>query len=244
MGKYDEEELKWNKKAGDLLKKPDSLKIEKTYEEVFARHINLRPIVKFFNLQNKESSLLDVGCGAGWTTCLLAKVCKMVDAFDISASSIGVLKERMRVNSIDNINPYIGNAEEIPFGDERFDFVFGNAVLHHVTLDRVVPEIARVLKTGGKAAFCEPYTANIAINIMRYIKHNIIDEYKGTDVPLSPSDINIFRKHFSTAEFIETSIFSHMLEALMPIESVLLERIPLLKKQAGYITILLQKGTS
>ncbi|WP_420263807.1 class I SAM-dependent methyltransferase [Candidatus Magnetominusculus dajiuhuensis] len=242
MGRYDEEELKWNKKAGVLLKKAGGLKIERSYEEVFTAHINLRPIVKFFNLHDKKSSLLDIGCGAGWTTCLLAQVCKTVDAFDISESSIGVLRERMRVNSIDNIRPFTGNAEEIPFDDGHFDFVFGNAVLHHVTLERVIPEIARVLKTGGKAAFCEPYTANIAINILRYIKHNIIDEYKGTDVPLRPSDILIFKKYFSTTEFIETSIFSHILEGLMPIERVLLEKIPSLKKQAGYITILLQKG--
>ncbi|MBF0517532.1 MAG: hypothetical protein HQK97_10535 [Nitrospirae bacterium] len=76
---------------------------------------------------------------------------------------------------------------------------------------------------------------------MRYIKHNLVEEHKGTDIPLSPSDINIFKKHFSSAEFLETSIFSQRFEKLMQLERVLLERIPLLKKQAGYITILLQK---
>ncbi|MBF0517531.1 MAG: methyltransferase domain-containing protein, partial [Nitrospirae bacterium] len=34
------------------------------------------------------------------------------------------------------------------FENDSFDFIFGNAVLHHVTLERIVPEIARVLKKG------------------------------------------------------------------------------------------------
>ncbi|MBF0517530.1 MAG: methyltransferase domain-containing protein, partial [Nitrospirae bacterium] len=88
MGKYDVEEIKWNKKASDLLNNPDALRQTRTYEEVFTQHNNLAPIYSFFNLQRQDSVLLDVGCGAGWTTCLLAQNCKTVHAFDISDSSI------------------------------------------------------------------------------------------------------------------------------------------------------------
>lgn len=34
--------------------------------------------------------------------------------------------------------------------------MFGNAVLHHLDLDRAVIEIGRVLRRGGRAVFCEP----------------------------------------------------------------------------------------
>src|SRR5204862_217097 len=47
------------------------------------------------------------------------------------------------------------DAQELPFPDDSFDLVFGHAVLHHLPdLDVAFREFRRVLKPGGRVAFC------------------------------------------------------------------------------------------
>lgn len=52
------------------------------------------------------------------------------------------------------------NAEEMPFLDNTFDIVFGVDVVHHLTNPlKAIEEVSRVLKSGGKAFFIEPYVS-------------------------------------------------------------------------------------
>jgi SAM-dependent methyltransferase len=56
--------------------------------------------------------------------------------------------------------------ESIPYADESFDFVIANHVLEHVeNLDASTQEIARVLKTGGKAILQTPWCKGIETTI-------------------------------------------------------------------------------
>ena len=46
----------------------------------------------------------------------------------------------------------VGNAESLPLGDESQDFAVCNSILEHVLdPDRVLSEVARVLRPGGTA---------------------------------------------------------------------------------------------
>jgi SAM-dependent methyltransferase len=47
------------------------------------------------------------------------------------------------------------DAERLPFEDDSFDLVFGHAILHHIPdLDQAFSEFRRVLRPGGRIAFC------------------------------------------------------------------------------------------
>lgn len=50
----------------------------------------------------------------------------------------------------------IGIGEQLPFASGTVDKIFGGGVLHHTDLHQSIPEIARVLKPGGRASFTEP----------------------------------------------------------------------------------------
>jgi ubiquinone/menaquinone biosynthesis C-methylase UbiE/uncharacterized protein YbaR (Trm112 family) len=53
----------------------------------------------------------------------------------------------------------VGIAEEIPLPDASFDVVYSGGCVHHMTTEKAFPEIARVLRPGGRFAALEPWRA-------------------------------------------------------------------------------------
>lgn len=67
-------------------------------------------------------------------------------------------REVARLCGVD-LNCRIGLAERIPFPDETFDFVYSSGCAHHFDTDKAFPEIARVLRKGGRFASIDPWRA-------------------------------------------------------------------------------------
>ncbi len=210
------------------------------YKSTFLRYNCFKPVYGFFNL-DENAVVLDYGCGNGWTSIPLAEKAKRVYAIDISAGDIDVLNKAVADKSITNLFPSVCDAEKLPFGDESFDFVFGNSILHHLHLDKALPEVYRVLKKDGKAAFCEPYGHNPVLNLYRYLKDRYVDKITYLHQPIKSKDRKIFEKYFSSVQFVETGFTSDKVFFIMPIESKILKTIPFTRKLASYVTILLQK---
>lgn len=83
----------------------------------------------------KNTRLLDVGCGNGFFTYYFDQVC---DVFGIDFS-----EKMVDLNPVKN--KAVMNAEELKFEDNSFDVIFCHALLHHVDdIDRVVQEMKRV----------------------------------------------------------------------------------------------------
>jgi SAM-dependent methyltransferase len=59
------------------------------------------------------------------------------------------------------------DGEALPFADKSFDAVWGNAILHHLDLQRAGRELFRVMKPGGTAVFCEPWGGNPVLGFAR-----------------------------------------------------------------------------
>jgi len=96
---------------------------------------------------NKESSVLDIGCGMGrWSYYISDKV-KYVEGVDpseavFSASEFTAKKPNIRITQ--------AGVDDIPFEDNSFDFVFSLGVFHHVpdTQAAIVKAVTKV-KRGG-----------------------------------------------------------------------------------------------
>src|SRR5262245_40949067 len=71
-----------------------------------------------------EARVLDVGCGSGWATRLLADCAfnGRVTGIDISDEMIRLARECSR--SFANIDYEIASAEQLPFGDTEFTHAF------------------------------------------------------------------------------------------------------------------------
>ena len=62
------------------------------------------------------------------------------------------------------------DVEALPFRSGAFDAVVGNAVLHHLRLDRAVPELLRVVRPGGAICFAEPNMLNPQVFLERNVR--------------------------------------------------------------------------
>lgn len=100
--------------------------------------------------------ILDLGCGSGFLSSLLAANGAMVDAVDVSQASLDVARWRAEVSGVaDRIRFHRAPAEALDFGDGSFDAACGMFVLHHLDLSLAAPELCRVLRPGAPAAFIE-----------------------------------------------------------------------------------------
>jgi len=96
---------------------------------------------------NKESIVLDVGCGSGRWSKYLAPLVKHIEAIDPSDAVI-VANELLKEE--DNIRVTQGSVENIPFPDESFDVVFSLGVLHHIPdTQKAIADCVRKVKKNG-----------------------------------------------------------------------------------------------
>lgn len=106
----------------------------------------------------KLDTATELGCGTGdmWKDkeAMIASCSKLVLS-DFSAGMVKVSKETVGIH--DNVEYQVIDIQDIPFGDETFDIVIANMMLYHVPdLHRVLTEVRRVLKKGGKF-YCATY---------------------------------------------------------------------------------------
>jgi SAM-dependent methyltransferase len=100
---------------------------------------------------------LDIGCGPGFLTCELAGEVGergRVVGMDASADMVAAARERAQRESVgDRVRIARGDAAQLPFRAERFDFVTAVQVYLYVPdVAAAVAEAARVLRRGGRLA--------------------------------------------------------------------------------------------
>ncbi|MBN1311598.1 MAG: class I SAM-dependent methyltransferase [Anaerolineae bacterium] len=96
---------------------------------------------------------LDIGCGEGHNTRLLAGQGARVTAFDISSIFICHARE-LESQQTSGIDYHIASAVELPFADATFDFATAFMSLMDIPeTDLVLAEAYRVLKPGGFLQF-------------------------------------------------------------------------------------------
>jgi SAM-dependent methyltransferase len=99
------------------------------------------------------SRVLDVGCGSGWATRLLADY-----AFNGRVTGIDVSDEMVRVaressESYKNVDFEVASAERLPFDDQEFTHAFSMESLYYYrNIPMALFEIYRVMRKGG--LFC------------------------------------------------------------------------------------------
>ena len=94
--------------------------------------------------------VLDLGCGSGVFSAILAKAGGDVTAVDITEVGVRLARATAEANRL-AVKVVRMDAENLPFRAGAFDYVFSWGVLHHTSdMSRAVNEAGRVLKSGGR----------------------------------------------------------------------------------------------
>lgn len=110
--------------------------------------------LKLVNVQNGWT-ILDIGCGGGFTIHQMLKRSKDTTAYGIDISAESVAKaQKVNTDMLDKRAFIIqGSAEKLPYEDEKFDLVTAvETVYFWPNLPGCLREVIRVLKPGGRFA--------------------------------------------------------------------------------------------
>lgn len=97
-------------------------------------------------------SVLDLGCGLGRHAIFFAENGFRVTAVDLSEEAVRFTKEASREKGVD-FSCRVADMVKLPFANDAFDRVFSYHVISHQDthgVQKVIDEITRVLKPGGK----------------------------------------------------------------------------------------------
>jgi ubiquinone/menaquinone biosynthesis C-methylase UbiE len=94
--------------------------------------------------------VLDVACGPGIVTEVLAQVAREVVALDLTPEMLTRARDRCARAGLSNVTFQEGSATQLPFGDNTFDAVVTRLSFHHFPDPRsVLSEMVRVVRVGG-----------------------------------------------------------------------------------------------
>jgi ubiquinone/menaquinone biosynthesis C-methylase UbiE len=148
--------------------------------------------------------VLDLGCGDGQFSTLVASRGAKVTALDISTDLLRLARRRANQDGfVGAVTPLCGSAHTIPVARESVDVVFGMAVLHHLDLDLVRHEVHRVLKPGGRAIFKEPMRNSRVVSGLRAMIPYRQPDVSPFERPLRWNEMQRFASTFGSWTFRE-----------------------------------------
>ena len=242
--RYRTEKAKWDDIAGKHLEGLQVLEPGMDFHRYCQDEIKLKGVSQFLgNLAGKP--VLEIGCGTGLVSVLLAKSGAHVTCFDLSPLSVQASARRAEINAV-QVAPLVSAGEHLPFADEQFEIVFGKSILHHLDPQLGNSEVARVLRRGGKAVFVEPMGMNPVLTFVRqhvpYLHKNPV----GVDRPLTYRDMDAWTQHFGSRDYREVQLLSmvergfgwhRQFKSLRKLDDILLKYIPFLRRFCRYVVI-------
>lgn len=209
----------------------------------------------------KGKKVLDYGCGNGVHTAFLAGHAAEVIGIDLSENSLQTAKKKQETRNKRQETRDRGqvrflkmDCEKMGFPDGTFDAVFDGGTFSSLDLTKALPEIKRVLKSGGVLVGIETFGHNPITNLKRKLNVAIgkRTEWAAAHI-FKQKDIEFLRHHFKNVEinyfhiiswtafpFLNLpggKLFLKFLEAI----DVVLAKIPFIKNWAFKIVFIARR---
>ena len=146
-------------------------------------------------------TVLDIACGSGIDTCLMAELGAEVSAYDISPEAIHLTERRAVANGLsDRVHLEINGDVMDAFHGKKFDLITGFAALHHLPLEGLAEQLLSRLNPGGIAVFQEPVVNSRALDRVRQMIPYRVVEVTDDEVPLNDASIAQLARGFARIE--------------------------------------------
>lgn len=202
-----------------------------------------------------DKTICDYACGTGTYGVLFALLGANVYGFDISIEGVRVANLRAQVNGCSERAKFqVMSASNLGYHDRTFDYVFGEASLHHThKYQNIEVELFRILREGGRAIFRESLGHNPFIEGARLLTLVRGGAFDAGETNLKYEDIFRVGRNFRSIHtyemgllFMSKRIFRGnfdrplvrpVLKSLKRFDDILINRVPALKKFCGEVVI-------
>jgi 2-polyprenyl-3-methyl-5-hydroxy-6-metoxy-1,4-benzoquinol methylase len=162
------------------------------------------------NLRRKR--ILDVGCGDGRNSVLLAKLGAEVVGIDIAPAAIELARKRAHIDGVkDSASFLCSPLEVVDFAPNSFDVIWGDAILHHVIpeLEKVLDKLTGWAKPDSLMLFAEPICLNPTLRRIRQAVPVHTEATPG-ERPLEAAEIALIGKYVSDLRLRPFSFLSRL----------------------------------
>lgn len=113
--------------------------------------------ISFIDNLNKNSQIVDLGCGTGGQTMVLAKNTQAyIRGYDIFPKFINLFNENAKKENLhDRVKGLIGSMDDLPFREEELDLIWSEGAIYNIGFERGLKEWRKYLKKGGFVAVSE-----------------------------------------------------------------------------------------
>ncbi len=148
-----------------------------------------------------DYSVLEIGAGAGALTLavLAASPAARLTVTDVSPRSLEALKER--AVQYTNLQYEVQDGVALTYAAQSFDAVIGNSILHHLSPQRCLGELFRVLRPGGSLLFFEPNQLNPQVAFEKTLGRSLMADV----IQVSPTERTFAR--WTYARYLRSSGF-------------------------------------
>jgi radical SAM superfamily enzyme YgiQ (UPF0313 family)/ubiquinone/menaquinone biosynthesis C-methylase UbiE len=122
------------------------------FEEIedhrYRTHPWIKEVIESFDIKGKK--VLEIGIGMGTDNLNLARRGANMHGIDLTPRNLEITKKRLSLYGL-NSQLVTADAENLPYADNSMDFIYSFGVIHHSPdTERIISEIHRVLKPGGR----------------------------------------------------------------------------------------------
>jgi len=104
----------------------------------------------------KEMTAMEYGAGTGITSFLLKDHLKEIILMDNSREMVKVMNEKISEKNVTNLKALFFDLEHTDYTGGKFDLIFTQMVLHHVTdVESIITRFGRLLNKGGYLAIAD-----------------------------------------------------------------------------------------
>jgi tRNA (cmo5U34)-methyltransferase len=107
---------------------------------------------------NKEMTALEYGAGTGIASFLLKDYLNSITLMDNSSEMVRIMNEKIETTKVKNLKALNFDLEHNDYKADKFDLIFTQMVLHHVTdIEQIMKKFHDLLNPGGYLAVADLY---------------------------------------------------------------------------------------
>jgi tRNA (cmo5U34)-methyltransferase len=145
-----------------------------------------KEIIKLIPLK-KDMVALEYGAGTGILSFLLKDSLGEITMMDNSTEMVRIMAEKIKTKETKNLKALNFDLEHAEFNDGKFDLIFTQMVLHHVTdIDTIINKFSKLLTPGGYLAIADLYIEDGSFHGEGFKGHNGFDIKLLSDQIMNP----------------------------------------------------------